>query len=265
MKLYIPKGLNLDELIYNNRPSFKPFKKDKLHYILHLIHIIPLYKKDFLSTDYVSINATLLQSVIKNYRDYLNYLENDLKIIESDNNYIVGQKSKGFRIVEKYRTKVEIATVNDFSLRHSLKIKNNKSFESVKNLDYLTKWFDKRLAIDYKKVNNFLNEEFELKKHNKELWDIDSNGRCIPPINQYNQSFISFDKIYRKEFNCLRDTNVMRFHSNLTNMRSMLRNALTYNGEKLYSIDLKNSQPFISIGLFNNSIIKLLNSTNNYY
>ena len=42
------------------------------------------------------------------------------------------------------------------------------------------------------------------------------------------------------------DDNVYRFHTNLTNMPSRIRNAVTYDGQKLISLDIKNSQPYLS-------------------
>lgn len=264
MKFYIPENLNLNELIYENRPSFKPFKSDKLRYILHLIQTIPQTRKEYLNKRYIPLNATLLQVVIKNYRDYLNYLENDLRIIESDHHYIVGEKSIGYSFVERYMTKPKIETIFDFSLRKNLKVKKNKNKLSLRRLNYLTKWFD-GLEIDLEKVTLFLDKEYELKSANKELWSIDKKGKFILPIKQYNYSFISADKIHRKDFDMKRDNNVKRFHSNLTNMRSIVRNALTYKGEQLYSIDLKNSQPYLSVGLFNNGIYNIINNKYNYY
>jgi len=44
---------------------------------------------------------------------------------------------------------------------------------------------------------------------------------------------------------------VHRFHTNLTTMRSIVRNGLSYNGKKLISIDIKNSQPYLSTLLLN--------------
>ena len=113
MKLYIPENLKLDELISNKSPDFRPFKRDSLCYILHLIYTLPLSNKKLLSKNFIPINATLLKEVIKNYKDYLIYLEKDLNIIESDNQYIVGEKSKGFRFSKEYRTKVKEIPIVD--------------------------------------------------------------------------------------------------------------------------------------------------------
>jgi hypothetical protein len=42
------------------------------------------------------------------------------------------------------------------------------------------------------------------------------------------------------------DKNVNRLHTNLTTMKSELRNFITYSGQQLVSVDIKNAQPFFS-------------------
>jgi hypothetical protein len=264
-KFYIPYNLEIETLINEIQPTFKPFKIDKLLYILSLIFVIPIYNNDLKGEDFTPLNSTLMQRVVQNYKNYLNYLEFALKIIESDNHYIVGAKSKGFRFVQQYRTKVKIIPIQDFILRKKLKISLNRKIISCSDLKYLTKWFGNGLEIDFKSVQLFLENELRIKSKYPELRDLDKRGKLISPINQYNFSIINAEKIVRKEFNLIRDSNVGRLHSNLTNMRSVLRNALTYKGEKLISIDLKNSQPYLSIGLLNHNIINNILNYNNYY
>lgn len=265
-RFYIPHNLNIDILVSKRPPLFKPFKIDKLIYILSLIHIIPTYNRDMLSNEFTFLNSTTLQEVVQNYKQYLNYLENDLEIIESDNQYIVGQKSKGFRFVEQYRTEVKFRSIQDYTLKKKLRIIENKKITSCSHLKYLTKWFNPGLEFDFDSALKFLDEELRIKSNYPDLIEMDKNNRQINPINQYNCSIINSDKLFKREFNLVQDSNVKRFHTNLTNLRSILRNALTYKGENLISIDLKNSQPYLSIGLLNNNIlINIINNKYNYY
>jgi len=85
-----------------------------------------LIKKDLLEDNYIPINAQNLQAIIQDYKRYLDYLEYDLKVIESDKHHIVGEKSKGFRLVKKYRVPVVAVAITDFTLRKKLKIRKNK-------------------------------------------------------------------------------------------------------------------------------------------
>lgn len=249
MKLYLPVNLDLDQLIYDNpRPAtFNPYKKDKLMYIIHLLNAMPLMNKDLLCDDFILINAQILQKFIQNYPDYLSYLLNDLKIVETDGRYIVGQKSTGFRLIEKYRTTVVAVPILDRTFQQTLKVYKNKKTLSVKHLGYMTKWFNDDLQINMDAVTDFLDEELALKSKNYDLWDYNRIKKAhIKPINQFNHAKMSAEKLSWKDFYLMLDNNVYRFHSNLTNMRSIIRNAITYKGEKLVSIDIKNSQPYLS-------------------
>ena len=144
--------------------------------------------------------------------------------------------------------------MTDFTFYRKLKVERNNREASVKHLDYLTKWFNDKLEIDIDYVNEFLAQEFELKDNNEQLKDYDrSRKKFKEPISQLNHAKISAEKISREEYYLLHDDNVYRFHSNLTNMRSVIRNAVTYDGQKLISIDIKNSQPYLSTILLSRS------------
>ncbi len=256
MKLYIPENLDIDQLTHDNPPYFKKykFKRDMALYIIHLINALPLYNKDLMFEGFVPLNSTLLQNKISNYKEYLNYLEHDLKIIEGNNQYFPGFKSKGYRLSEKYKTEIKSQSLVDFTFSKKLKIERNNRAASVKHLAYLTKWFNPKLEIDIDFVNQFLKEEYFLKQNNQALWDYDrSRKKHKEPMTQLNHAKISAEKISREEYYLLHDDNVYRFHSNLTNMRSIIRNAVTYEGQKLISIDIKNSQPYLSTILLSRS------------
>ncbi len=250
MNIYLPENLSneIDMLIYLNRPQFKPFKADKLKYIIHLISTMSLQNKDYLSTEYIPINAQLLQSRIKNYRRYLDYLLYDLKIIETNNHYEPGVVSKGYRLIEKYRTFLTPIKVKDHTLYQSLHRYKRAKEKSVEHIPYLTKWFNEKLQIDIELIKDILKKEYQLKKGNPDLWDFDRNtNKYRKPINQYNHALISAQKLNTQDFSLSLDDNVYRFHSVLTNMRSLMRNAVKYDNKKLVSIDIRNSQPYLTI------------------
>ncbi|MDD3978510.1 MAG: hypothetical protein PHI15_10235, partial [Methanomicrobium sp.] len=72
-------------------------------------------------------------------------------------------------------------------------------------------------------------------------------SNCEKRIRTYH----IIDRIEKKQFYLSVDENVGRFHSNLTNLKKEIRNYITYNGQKLVNVDIKNSQPLFSTLLFN--------------
>lgn len=60
-------------------------------------------------------------------------------------------------------------------------------------------------------------------------------------------SKISAEQLASGDYNLKRDDNGYRYHSNLTNMRGLIRNAVTYDGKKLVAVDICNSQPYFSL------------------
>lgn len=265
MRIYLPENLDIFEATNRIPPTFKPYKIDKLCYILHLINAIPLMDKDIQNEEFVPINAKKLQHYIQNYKKYLTYLEDDLKIIESDNHYIVGEKSIGYRFTKEYLTPVKQMQVEDFVFRNKLKAYKNRKKDSVKHLKFLTKWFNPKLQIDYKYVDNFLAEEYSLKMANKELWDYDRKRKKHKhPTNQMIHAQMSAERLKWQDHSLVLDNNVYRLHTNLTNMASNIRNAVTYDGQKLISIDIKNSQPYLSTILLSRSFwVEQKNIANN--
>lgn len=253
MRVYLPQNLDLATLIYENPVSFKPFKRDKLRYIIHLIITLSQFKKDLICEEYVLINAQLLQKKVQNYRQYLDYLINDLKILECNNHYVVGHQSKGYRLIDTYRkSKLESFQVEDFAFRKLLKREKKKVDSSVAYHGHITKWFDKeKLKIDLPLIKYFLEEELRLKLGNNDLWEVDRKSKKKKdPWNQHNHALVSAENLDSGIYHLLMDKNVGRFHSNLTNMRSIVRNAVTYDGHKLVSLDIRNSQPYLSTVLF---------------
>lgn len=80
-------------------------------------------------------------------------------------------------------------------------------------------------------------------------------------IYRYNYNLCRIDKLEDQEFYMSIDGSVQRFHSNLTSLPVKLREFITYAGEDLVSIDITNSQPYLSIALFSSSFYINSNST----
>jgi hypothetical protein len=260
MKLYLPKGLDIDLHLKNNVP-FKGFKKDKLLYILNCIVTIPNLNKSILLRDgFVPLSAKVLQDVMNDYKRYIDYGV-QAGLLVCDNSYVEGFKCKGYKIALPHEPDVVSCVFKEVTLRRKFNQRYIKLQNTTKDYSYLNKWFNERLTVDVVAAKDFLEEEFLLKQKNVELMDykmvyttklFNEDGTrggyeqvYKDPSLQIQQGLLSIEKMEEQNFCCHVDKTVFRYHSVLTNMRSVLRNFLSYDGEKLVSIDIKNSQPYL--------------------
>jgi hypothetical protein len=111
---------------------------------------------------------------------------------------------------------------------------------------HLTKWLNEdNIQIDWEAAFKWIDSNNKLNTDQKE-----SYSYAINRIRFENWSYT-------------RSTKDNRLHSNLTNLPSDLRKFLSHNGQKLVSLDIKTSQPYMLAGIFNllveskNKVIKL--------
>jgi hypothetical protein len=253
MKNFIPRTLDIDGLLSKYPPhNVQKFSKDKLIHILHLLYSIPATNKDLEICDgYVPVYSKILQRRIHNYNEYIDYLLR-ARVIETDNRYIPDLKSKGYRYTEKYNTIFKAVTVADAILNRHNKKDSRFSANMKKKHSHLARWYNPALQIDRDLAMDFIHADYERKVADPSLRDYDvKNKKYKDPFTQFTSSYINVERIADAEFMLKVDTNVFRFHSNLSNLRSDLRHCLTYGGENLVSIDIKNSQPYLSTAILN--------------
>ena len=252
MVQFIPNNLNIVKFVDKHKPiNIQGFKIDKLVHILNLLYLIPANNKSLVVVDgFVPIDSVLLKKKIENYRDYLDYLC-QYHILECDGIFIKNAKSKGYRFTAKYINQpLKKINISDRTLIKKIKKLRNEKFESLKGYEYLTKWlWDGKLVIDYKTARNFAFNDFQFKDKFPELRDKQKNNKYKDHRTQYTSALLNIDRLKNHDMYMSVDANVHRFHSNLTCMKSIYRNLLTYDGQKLVSIDIKNSQPYLSTKL----------------
>ncbi len=253
MICYIPSSLNLNEFLIEHKPNFK-YHLDNFNYILSLLTEIPANNKQVLNEyAFVPINAQTLQKKIRNYNHYIAYLIHH-KIIESDNFYIAGEKSKGFRYTKKYSTKMKAEIVSKPSLLKNFNKKELHSITLESKYKNLQGWFNEDLKLDYPMACDYLNEQLKKDLH------MGSQNAMV----KYNASFLNANRLFEHSYYFIVDKNVNRLHTNLTNCKSAIRNFLTYNNQNLVSVDISNSQPLFSVALLNSEFY-LLNTSNTTY
>lgn len=241
--VYLPSNLDLDLLLKQSTPEFK-YDKENFEYIIGtVIRLKSIYKKNAEETEseFVSLNSAILQSRIHDYRRYMKYLL-EVGVLVCDNYYEPGKKSLGYKLADVYAEQEFIHhELKKFSLTRKVASDIEKERWLKRKYGYLIKWFDENLSIDADAAREYL----------QQLYERDTNAGDKRAKMKSQLRAMSIDRIERKDFDYTVDDTAERFHSNLTNLKSGLRNFITYNNEILCSIDVKNSQPFISTLLFN--------------
>lgn len=254
MKYFIPSTIDLD-LFISQIPVgvINPFKRKYLLYILDLITSIPANNKGLILRDgFVPINAKALQNKVRNYKQYLSYLVSS-GVLWVDSQYIPGEKSRGYKFAPAFATPVKLVNENqkDIITKHNMKSFTSLSTAQAKQYRHLIKWYDACFQIDQGTAASFILEDYKRKIQSPSLIECNEyTGQCKDPIEQYNSAYLNIDKFTRNEFHLKLDNFGKRLHSPLTNLRGELRNLLNYKQLPLTSIDIVNSQPYLSTLLF---------------
>jgi hypothetical protein len=241
----IPSSVDVEGFLKKHPPSFR-HKLDHFYYIIDYLSRGMLLEDLDDNAGYVNLNAARLQSVNHNYKQYMDHL---LKhgLIRTDMKYVVGKKSKGYMInrYNGHRATVRKIEIHDLILyRHRLREMNEQkamSKATEQQYPHMTKWFD-GLVLDREGALAKVEELFPeptggirgTRKYKASNWQ--KRYRAVQSIDKFTQ----------KEYHFTLDTNVGRFHSNLTNLKKEIRNYLTYKGQRLVNVDIRNSQPLFS-------------------
>lgn len=247
----IPSSVDLVTFLLKYPPKFK-YDIDKFYYIIeYLCKGMDLEDLDE-TAGFINLNAKTLQSKIHDYKQYLNHLE-EKGFIRSDKKYIVGEKSTGFYInsYSSHKATIKLIPIQSHVIKKNRTKEKNKFEATLKatraKYPHLTKYFNKSLQINVEEAMKKVEELFPEKTGG-------IRGKKIGEPSVWHKRYkaiLAINKIANQEFYYSVDDNVGRFHSNLTNIKRELRNYLTYNGQKLVNIDIKNSQPLFSLLLLN--------------
>ncbi|MBL4587443.1 MAG: hypothetical protein JKX84_10370, partial [Flavobacteriales bacterium] len=233
---YVPSNLDIDQL-YAVRPQNAKIERDKLVHVVNLVSELPAYDKNIYTADgYVPLNAQKLQKRgIKNYPEYMSYLVN-ANVLETDGYYIPEEKSTGYRFAPEYQTTLKEEEISKWTLRRNIMQNTRPQIEHTTQLPYLYKWYNEDLTIDFDGAMEYLNLQLQA----------DTYNRIPNALIKHNASYMNVQKLLHHEFHFSVDETVFRLHTNLSTLKSELRNFLTYRGENLVSLDYVNSQPLFA-------------------
>ncbi|HEX8332492.1 MAG TPA: hypothetical protein VF622_07695 [Segetibacter sp.] len=264
-KLYVPGNINIQELAEQATEILR-FEKDYMVYVLHIIVAIPSRLKDFdieLHKGYTPICKQILSRRVHNYKQYINYLKKQ-KVIEEGSSYKPKYYAKGLKYSQKYRTPVIGVFITKNTLIKSItESVNNRDIQAEAKLSFLKDWFNPKLTIDMEEVIAFLEYEREQKarelQYYRDVLQIKNPKVSIEEIVTmgYNMKYIVADKINGgRHHHPIVDSTSGRFHSPLTQLKSELRQYVRYNGERLYALDIVNSQPLLSLVVIDYNIFR---------
>lgn len=238
MVKFLPQNLDLQKLLSENPPSFK-YHIDHFVYLCSLLYELPAKKKDIITKKgYIPLHAHLLKRVNNNYKKYFNYLI-EHGVIECDNSYIVGEKSKGYRFAFKYLDMIQMVEITKHTLTKNLKKVHTFESDMQKKYDYLHKHFNDGLIVDFKGAKQKL----------LELYQKDKKSKKRKAFHKLNTNMVNLIKLNKKEFYFTVDSTSNRLHTLLTVIKKELRPYITYGNTQLVNIDIQCSQPTLSLCL----------------
>ena len=236
-KILMPSELILEKILAINPPAFV-YNLDFFKYLIHLTIDLPARNKNLIDHNgYVPFKAEILQKKRRNYRDHLDYLVAN-KVLDELPFYEVDRKCKRFRIAEKFLSDklTEINLTDSILIKH-LTRENGIDFATTIEYKNLYKWFNDRLKIDADAAIKYCYAQLQKEKHENYYQAYCSAYRKILKIKMIENRNFWFNQ----------DGFGNRLHTNMTNLDKDLKQFITYNGESLVSIDIKNSQPYMSL------------------
>lgn len=276
MKLWLPENLDMKEVIRLNKSKNlgTNLNENKLLLICHfLVTARAKQRKKMIEKgiSYAELSSSFLDVVIHDYKIYLQFLI-AAGVIETDRQFIIGKKCFGFKFSEQYEGRsLKLNVVNSYKLCQSrrryfdqLNIIRKKS---VWGYSYLTKWLDDgKLTIDEDgaiawiekdrkdKIVKLITGQIKpgKKKVGKRKYVYRTIAEEITQVKDTAEDFKLLVRMFEDNKRIYKFSGEgNRFYSVITNMKKEIRSFIKYDGKELVDVDIKNSQPFLSMALLN--------------
>ncbi|WP_312286405.1 hypothetical protein [Chryseobacterium gleum] len=248
-------------------PPFKGFKIDIALYYLSLIISIPAsYKDKVYLWGFVPLDSRELKKKNYLYKQYFKYFL-DIDILETASYATNSHRATGYRYNFKAIKSegVECVDFMTFEIRNKKfndKILNeNICNDSFASCPHLCKWLNADLYVDFDSLKSSLQSDFCYNKYSLTYQRL--NPIMSKAYNYWFSALMLQEHCFRTSRNPFTDN---RLHTNFTNMPSKLRPFISYKGENIVSLDIKNSQPYFMVLLlerFNN--VRIRNIISNVY
>lgn len=225
--VYHPKHLNLDAYLVRDPIGVSHYSnnydrtRDAIAAILGQIS----QQMIFYNTTEVRLMSKTLERLVKNYKDYTDWaIKNG--IIERDESYTPGHASMTYRFTERpYKEWRRYYIHNPDLIR---KLRGTR--------------IDQGSVTKHPELYEYLQEiELDKDKARKVIDGLEGNEKRYARLAAVD----GFDSL---RFSV--DSRVGRLHTSITSLKREVRSCLSWKGQSLVNVDLKNSQPYFSLALF---------------
>ncbi|WP_460685546.1 hypothetical protein [Niabella aquatica] len=267
MKILLPEHLTIADIHADGYDSIQNYAENKMLRFISLFQELCMRGYYFLGKDEVEIYSPILQRISKDYVAYVALLE-DVKVLKVNHYYMpeIGCKKYSYALLyaEKYFLhKIERKKIGkfiyDINYKGKKELKNN--FENRLNELFCFLDFDVDRALAYSdqlKKKRIATPEIN---PTAKVWLQTSTGKWYKGTEpspkdveeQHKYELWQIDKWEDQVFDGKRDITGYRFHSLLTRLPKDFKQFVRFGGakENLFSLDIKNSQPFFSLIVMN--------------
>lgn len=266
MRLYLPKQYDIKQLYNNAKATIPDFSKAAFYKIFYLIQDANF--RSYYMGYPPAVHSKKFKKIKPLYSAYLTFLE-DENVIRRNDYFSVCKQSYLYQFTFDYlKTPLysHIIEGNEMPLIGS-DIYNLCNNEILIDKEIIEKF---KLYLYYLKFNaigaNDLKEE--LYQHRLQHPDMDyaswqwvqqNNGkyeyanlpRKLNAVEQYNFEQATIDRLTDRQYYCQTDDTGWRVHTPLTILPHEYKKFVTFRGNRLFSIDLRCSQVFLTLVLMN--------------
>ena len=217
-------------------PKITGFTIERMQY---LISTIVKNKQDKHPGAYSLLNMAYLENIVPGASKYIQYLKK-CGIIEYKN-HLAGRNSRLYRLMKQYEGPTVFRTVTDNRLNrriaenyNKMKLRNSKKYPVLNAYVY-------SVSINYEEALHTIDEHYNYTYHEDP----------VKAEAHRTYSLAEVDKIQAKSIYIRVNGTNNRYDSNYTRLPSELVPHLSIDGLPLTEIDIRNSQPFFAVALFN--------------
>lgn len=254
-KLIIPNISALKELFNQHPPDRDRLDKEKLLFIVSFVfsHQIVDYDTQSIEDELegVTLCSTYFKKILsRKAKLHIEYLVNHcvLKLVRK---HFAGTTCRKYLLDEKYMKDPSFYQLSGFTFSRA--ISRHLDRQKVKGkYDHFKGWL-KKIEFDVEGATVFNNIMFESRKNFVPFQTISKRDRRTRsnPHYQYVNGQLSILRLKGRDESCRMDNSGMRLHTSITSCPKLLRNYISIEGQPLVSIDIKNSQPYMLLALFN--------------